>query len=219
MPTKKRRRIASFRTGASELSTTSLIEFHGGKADIWHEFRNSWGGAARIWDSLFKAYVPKKFAYDNWLIAAQDGRLWTLPRDERLDDNELLVYYLCCDNALVKSEFFAEMAAALRAFAERHPVAGQTCCHLSAWAEVFDRSDAEAIGLHATSVCEDPWRLWNEEDGEYEPYNIKSGDKHWFISDRMNATEDVEGDEDGDVADGESTGGEVDGECGKAETK
>lgn len=183
MLTKKRRRIASFRTRASELSTTSLVEFHDGKADFWHEFRNSWGGAARIWHALFKAYVPKSSEYDSWIMAAEDGRLWKLAEDERLDSNERLAYLFCCDNALVKREFFAEMAAALRVFTEKHPVVGQTCCHLSAWADVFDRSDAEAIGLHATSVCEDPWRAWNEEEDEYEPYSLKSGDRHWFISD------------------------------------
>ena len=39
------------------MTTTSLVEFVNGVADAQYEFQNSWGGAARIWGSLFSKYI------------------------------------------------------------------------------------------------------------------------------------------------------------------
>lgn len=167
------------------MSSTELIEFKDNVASESYEFRNSWGGAARIWHSLFESYIEKKHEYDNWMTAAKDGRLWKVWRDDRVSDAERVVYWMCCDNALVKRENFAAMASALREFATKHPVDGNVC-HLEAWAKVFDESDAEAIGLYATSVGDNPWHGWNEETYENEPYDIGKGDKHWFVFDRLN---------------------------------
>lgn len=120
------------------MTTTSLIEFKDGVAAGEYEFGNSWGGADRAWDSLFKKYIPKKFEYDNWLLAAEDKRLWTLGKDPRLSDAERAVYYFFCDNALVKKKDFPKMAKALREFIENHPVDGKVD-HLEAFAKVFDQ--------------------------------------------------------------------------------
>ena len=162
------------------MTTTSLIEFKDGVADGEYEFGNSWGGAARAWDSLFKKYIPKKFKYDNWMLAAEDKRLWTLGKDPRLSDAERSVYYFFCDNALVKKEDFPRMAQALREFIENHPVDGKVD-HLESFAKVFDQATGDAIGVHTTSICENPWIEWDEEgDGEI-PYDIAKGEKHWFL--------------------------------------
>lgn len=167
------------------MSSTALIEFSENLADSYYEFRNAWGGAARIWGSLFEAYIEKKYEYDSWLMAANDGRLWEVVHDERLSRAERVVYLMTCDNALVKNENFKEMAKALREFAVKHPV-DVAVCHLESWAKVFESSQAEVIGLYATSVVENPWFGWNEEKDEPEPYDISKGDKHWFVFDRLN---------------------------------
>ncbi len=57
------------------MSSTELIEFHNGIADNSYEFKNSWGGAARIWDSLFKAYIPKEQEYDS---RTGEPKTWTI---------------------------------------------------------------------------------------------------------------------------------------------
>jgi len=165
------------------MSSTSLVEFKDGVADECHEFCNSWGGAARIWDALFETYIPKKHEYDMWMTAAQDERLWQVWKDERLRECERIAYWFCCDNALVKRENFAAMASALREFATLHPVPGKVC-HLEAYAKVFDSAKCDAIGLHATSVCENPWYEWDQEKDESVPYNFLTGGKHWFVFDR-----------------------------------
>ncbi len=162
------------------MSSTSLVEFKNDVADTCHEFSNSWGGFARIMDVLFQKYIPKTYEFDSWLQAAQDGRLWKVCRDARLSEAERIVYAFCCDNALVKKEDFPAMATALRDFTKENHV-DKGLCHLEGFAKVFDVSDADAIGLHATSVCENPWFTWDEESDETVPYNISTGDKHWFV--------------------------------------
>jgi len=166
------------------MSSTELIEFHNGVADNSYEFKNSWGGSARIWDSLFKAYIPKEQEYDNWIQAAQDNRLWSVWKNNRLSNAERLVYWFSCDNALVAKENFTEMASALREFATKHPCTDKVC-HLENFAKVFNESDADAIGLHGTSVVENPWFNWCEEQGESIPYDITKGNKHWFVFERL----------------------------------
>lgn len=62
------------------MSYAQLIIFKDGKADGGVEYRNAWGGSARIWDALFNAYVPKKTKYDSWtnMENGDDRRLWDL---------------------------------------------------------------------------------------------------------------------------------------------
>lgn len=161
------------------MTTTSLIEFVDGVAQAEYEFGNSWGGAARVWDSLFKKYIPKKHEFDNWMQAAEDKRLWSVCEDPRLSDAERMVYAFTMDNALVKKDDFAAMAKALREFIQQNPRDG--VCHLEAFAKVFEESEGDAMGLHATSVCENPWISCDEEQDESVPYNIATGEKHFFV--------------------------------------
>lgn len=39
----------------------------------------------------------------------------------------------------------------------------------------------DAIGVHTTSICENPWMEWDEELDESVPYDIAKGEKHWFL--------------------------------------
>lgn len=91
---------------------------------------------------------------------ATDGRLWKLWETEEFSESEKLVYLFTCDNALVAKEDFAKLAIALRDFAAKYPPKG--VCHLGAWADFLEASTAEAIGLHATTVTENPWFGWDE---------------------------------------------------------
>lgn len=165
------------------MSSTRLIEFVGGVASSQHELRNSWGGAARVWDAIFEKYGTKRHEYDNWLTAATDGRLWKLWDTCDFTEFEQWVYLFTCDNALVASKDFKKLAWALREFVKAYPPRG--VCHLSAFADFLEKSTAEAIGLYATTVTENPWLEWDEEKDEEVPYNITTGTKHWFIPDRL----------------------------------
>jgi len=141
------------------MSYCQLIAFKGGQAHGGVEFRNSWGGSARIWDALFKTYVPKKHEYDSWLANnGNDERLWALARREDLPMFERAVHAFTFDRFYVRKENFAKFANDLRLFVAKHAVIGACVDHLPAWANWLDSENgAEAVGLHGTSVSGNPW--------------------------------------------------------------
>ena len=140
------------------MSYTQLIIFKDRKPDGALEYRNAWGGSARIWDALFKAHVPKKHEFDSWICGTgDDRRLWDLALRENLPMFERAVHAFTFDHFYVRRENFNRFACDLRAFTEKYP-AGACVDHLPAWAKWLDEnSGAEAIGLHGTSVSENPW--------------------------------------------------------------
>ena len=167
------------------MSTTALVKFRDGIASEWQEFPNSWGGAAAIWDAMFEAYIPKTSEFDNWMKAAQDRRLWALSRSDLLLCFERSVFLFSLDYAYVSREHFCQFAADLKAFSDRHARANRVN-HLAAWAEVFHESNFDAIALYATSVGDDPWSYWEEDDGPL-PYDMNVRDDHWEIFERLAA--------------------------------
>lgn len=142
------------------MSYTALIPFKNCLPQGEIEFRNAWGGSARIWTSLFDAYIPKKHEYDPWLSSSSNGddrRLWDLAKREDLPLFERAVHVFTFDRFYVRKENFPRLAADLRLFAEKYPVAGLVD-HLPAWAQWLEQnSEVEAVGLRGTSVSENPW--------------------------------------------------------------
>lgn len=169
------------------MSTCAIIEFRDGKADTEHRFGNSWGGAARIWTALFDKYAKDpKIEYDNWLTtASQPGnrRLWDLVDDPRLMEFEKAVHYATFDNFIVRRENFSRFAKHLREFSLAYSYGGID--HLPAWANVIEKSDAEAVGFHHTSVSENPWIAWADDSDEGTPYDLNIGDKHFEVYDAL----------------------------------
>lgn len=140
------------------MSYCQLIAFKDGKVEGGIEFRNAWGGSARIWDALFKAHVPKKDKYDSFLTNnGNDRRLWDLATRQDLPVFERAVHAFTFDNFYVRREHFKDLASHLRLFVSKYPADG--CVdHLPAWADWLDeQAAAEAVGLHGTSVSENPW--------------------------------------------------------------
>ena len=139
------------------MSYTKLIIFKDGKPDGGIEYRNAWGGSARIWDALFKAHVPKKHEYDSWVSNPNDRRLWDLAIREDLPMFERAVHAFTFDQFYVRKEHFGRLASDLRSFVEAYPP-GTCADHLSAWAKWLDQNPTiEAVGLYGTSVSENPW--------------------------------------------------------------
>ena len=150
------------------MSYCALVNFRDGAADDQMEWRNSWGGSAAIWTYLFDKYVEKRHAYDNWM-GDEDGRLWALAKDPRLTDAERNVLRFTFDNALVFAEDFPSLARDLREVGAS--IEGST--HLESWAAHVESLDALAVGLHGTSVSENPWFTWDEESEETVPYRLE----------------------------------------------
>lgn len=146
------------------MSYTALIPFNDGLPKPGVEFRNAWGGAARIWDALFEAYVPKTSKHDSWILD-EGERIWPLAEREDLDPFERSVLLFTFDRFYVRKADFGRMAADLRLFAAKHP-AGERVDHLPAWAAWMDaRPGYEAVGLYGTSSGDNPWFHFDE-DGE-----------------------------------------------------
>lgn len=160
------------------MSYCSLMEFQNGKADKGIDFQNSWGGSARIWNSLFETYCkdPTK-PWDSWLSAGEgDRRLWDLVTDDRLSEPEQAVHAFTLDLFYVSKANFKRLAGHLREFVKIHPTAAKD--HLIAWAAFIEKSKAEAIGLHGTSVSDNLWFRWDEENDCFKPYDMTIETEH-----------------------------------------
>lgn len=139
------------------MSYTELIVFKRGKMQKGPEFKNAWGGAARIWDALFKAYIPKRHEYDTWLSCIDDNRLWDLAGRKDITEFERAVHAFTFDRFYVRRKNFARMANDLRSFVQKYP-AGEGVDHLPSFAKWLDENSfPDAVGLYGTSVAENPW--------------------------------------------------------------
>lgn len=157
------------------MSYCALIPFIDGKPSNPIEFRNSWGGAARIWNSLFDAYLKDpNNKYDTWL-GENAKRLWPLATRKDLPLFERAVHASTFDLFYVRRDHFKQFANDLWSFVRKYPVAGNCADHLPAWAALIDssRNKIEAYGFHGTSVAETPWLDYDEE-GDVEVYKSLS---------------------------------------------
>lgn len=169
----------------------AIITFKDGKAAEVHQFKNSWGGAAFVWQALWNKYVMPELMredvgnhYKNWICAKEDdiNRLWNLWKREdiRMPLYERIALLGTFDNAILRKENFADFADQLRRFVEAHHTNPQAVCHLGKWADFIETSSAEAVGFHTTSVCENPW-MEEDLDGEPVPYKLNTGEKHFEV--------------------------------------
>ncbi len=162
------------------MSYTQLIPFRDGIPYHGPEFRNAWGGAARIWNSLWEDWVPKQTPYDSWLSGIESRRLWDLAKDKEIPLSDRAVHAFTFDRFYVAQKNFSRFAADLRNFVDSYPATGRAD-HLLAWADWLDKNgDFEAVGLYGTSVGENPWFRIKEGDDEeddnvYEPVPLKEG--------------------------------------------
>lgn len=139
------------------MSRAYLITFKNGKVDKLIEYGNSWGGAARIWTSLFNQYITKKHECDSWLAGGgDDKRLWDLATDSRVSFLEKVVHVFTFDRHYVLQKDFVTLVRALRYFSETYATNGVD--HLPRWADwIESHPEVEALSLHCTSVSENPW--------------------------------------------------------------
>ena len=145
------------------------------------EFRNSWGYGAFIWTKLFDKYLKDPCEkYDSWMSEKNSEKLWKLVHDDRLEGFERRVLASTFDNAMVKKANFAEFVHDLQAFAEKYPDS-KAVCHIQDMAQIIDNLEDIAICWHLTSVCSNPWYVYDGEKDESEVYNINTREDHWFL--------------------------------------
>lgn len=171
------------------MSYCEIIPFVAGKPDGGEEFRNAWGGAARIWESLYARYLkdPGK-EYDCW-INDKTGRLWKLAHNAEVPFSARAVLVSTFDWAIVRRENFSRFVRDLREFDEQFPAPDGTVNHLPGWAshiESLERDESvEAIGFLGTSVGESLFQEWDEEADAPIIYDLNERSEHFEVYERL----------------------------------
>jgi len=143
--------------------TTIKAIWPGEKHEDLQELRNGWGSGPVIWDAMCQKY-----------LGARDGvigKLWPLWKDQAIPEAHRAVLMMTYDRAYVTKKDYARAAADIRQFLQDFPPNDGRVNHWPALAALFETDpDIPAIGLHCTSVSEDPFQgPWNEEKEEYDP--------------------------------------------------
>jgi hypothetical protein len=164
------------------MSYTTLYVFDKeGQIGQSFEFQNS-RYATVIWRLLGKKYVP---GYRNMFYDEDIRKVWDLTKDDPklLSDTEW--YSLICtyDNVVVPSELFETVAKAF----ENFEVPDNLIDHSKDYAKVLRNligTDASAVAWWVTSTTCDPWTYRDPDTDEATPYDLTTGEKHWFLKRR-----------------------------------
>lgn len=165
------------------MSRCSLIEFNGNVQTV-HEFSNSWGGAARIWQTIYDKHVVKSHEYDGWM--SNPKKLWALARNAGVPAHQRAVLASTFDYAVVKRADFQRFASDLREFNGKPPCHPDAVNHLPAWADLVEKSTADCIGFMGTSVSGSLWDVYepserDDDDGTYRPYDFDKDSKAFDV--------------------------------------
>lgn len=162
------------------MSYTSIKAIWPGKRSATiAKLSNSWGSAPVIWNALCEkhrlgrqvvggGFLPCYFGLDD-----NPHRLWDLYSDISIPLAHRAVLGLTFDRAYVEQANYTRMAANIRTFLADFPVPAGHANHWPYIAKFLaDLPDYPAIGLHCTSVSEDPFLgPWNEEKEDYGPFD------------------------------------------------
>lgn len=173
------------------MSYTALVPFKDGVPAGQYEFRNAWGGCARIWQSLADYYLSLG-KYEHYLQEPHIKKLWGLVDNDVVKDYEKVCLAFTFDLALVKRENFDRIARDLRDFATARPVAPARIDHLVSWARCIEGLDAEAVGLWGNSVSDNLWCGWDEGLDEAVPYDLRDRTDHFYVYDHYGRQTDKE---------------------------
>lgn len=164
------------------MSHCKVIRFKNDKKTEYLECKNSHGGAARIWDAMYKKYLRRypNDPTDNWLLGKWQSDLWKVADAVTVPDPFRAVLASTYDHAIVRRENFQQFASDLRSFVAAFPP-GPCVCHLEAWAEYVESSgdDVWAIGFHGTSVSDNLWVKYDDDDCV--PYDFDTNTRHFDV--------------------------------------
>ena len=164
-----------------------VVRSDSGDVEYHQEYGNAWGGHARIWTSIWDKYIKDHSKeYDTWLSPSENQeRLWASYKDEHIPIQVRVVMAMTFDRVLIAKAQFKLMATTLRKFMELFPYGGVD--HLPAWADelelLVDDETVDAVGFHATSVAENPFEVYREEEDDSRPYNVNTDEGHAYLFD------------------------------------
>lgn len=137
------------------------------------ELRNSNGSAPVVWNTMCKKYFGTKdhsYMFDGTL-----DKLWPLYKDESIPEYHRTVLMMTYDRAYVARDNYERAAADIRKWLEDFPPNPEYVNHWPELATIYEsKPDCAAVGLHCTSVSENPFEgEYDEEAEEYLPINWK----------------------------------------------
>jgi hypothetical protein len=158
------------------MSYTEMFGFNkNGNAYDLAEIKNSWRGGMAIWNYLYDKYIGGNFP-----MFGADGFKQLNAKFDKMPECEQISLLTTYDYALVKREDFQKIIDAFRKFEGDTSLKEQADIIEDALAD----EDCVAVGWNQTSVNGDNWTNYGGYDDEKDeciPYNINTGDKHWFL--------------------------------------
>lgn len=180
------------------MSYTEIYKFNKkGKAEELGEVHNAFRGGMLVWKTLEERHltslpIPSWSFHDTkyWSRTSQmDGgesmkEIWGLFNNDKLSIEEKIVLGSTFDNVLIRKENIPRTLEAFRMF--------ESGTSLSLQADIIEtileNDDVIAIGFNQTSVVGDTWLNFgglDEDSGEYLPYDINTGKRHWYLFDDL----------------------------------
>lgn len=197
------------------MSFTEIFAFNQqGDAYPYATIPNAWRGGMAVWREMeqrhLPPYIPDYVKSCNWYkpgmpfeeIVKRNGfeptratsvgfkgknpmqEVWDLADDPSIPEYERIALFTTFDDCLVRRENLERVIVAFRQFG------GDT--NLGEQADILERAVADpnviAVGWGQTSVCTGNWGNsggYNEESGEYMPYNCLAGTKHYWLFDKL----------------------------------
>jgi hypothetical protein len=136
------------------------------------KMQNAWGTAPVIWANTWRKYVTTE---GNWLNEKVLRVLCSLAKNEDegvMPAHSAALLRFCFDRGVVLKGQYARFAQDVRKWLADFPTEEGSADHWPRIAEIFESDPPyDAIGLHSTSVSENPFILvihTEEEDGETE---------------------------------------------------
>lgn len=172
------------------MSYTEIYKFkQNGDSEFLDETKNAFRGAMAIWEFIEKKYLPKfaplwamgdtskEYSRITDLFGVKE--IWGVYDSDKISEIDKIVLGSTFDGVIVMKDDIPKLVDAFNNFD------GETTLKEQATLieEAFETDDdLIAIGWNQTSVNCNPWLSDEEdEDGEYLPYNILRGDKHWNL--------------------------------------
>lgn len=139
------------------------------------------GGAMHVWVALSKTYNIQGGMFSGL------QKLWKLADTGTLVDFENTVMKSTFDNVMVKKENVKMLLSAFEEYDDKYPNSSLLEQAKIIEEEILNKQEMIAVCWNQTSVNGNPWTEgYDEENDEEIPYNMLTGEKHWFLTQENN---------------------------------
>lgn len=167
------------------MSRSTLYTFDKeGQRHEYKEYGNSWLGSIMVWQTFGEKYnlVTKE---DHLFVDGIVEKICKITYDPLIPLEDRITMASTFDRTSVESKDFARLIWAFRESSKSLP----DHCHIKKMADDIEKligdENVIAIGWQGTSVAENLWWIYGENEEEGRPYNYLKDDKHWNLFDEV----------------------------------